>query len=76
MWTQAEKTLFPTLLSKLKKREEPIKKELKMHQDKIKAIDAELSKAMQRNKIAQNEYESEKEIFDLKQEKIKILYST
>lgn len=35
-WTEAEKTLLPALISRLQKREEPIKKELKMHQDKLK----------------------------------------
>ena len=56
-WTQAEKTLLPALISRLQKREEPIKKELKMHQDKIKSIDVEVLKASQRIKAQQADFE-------------------
>lgn len=52
IWTNAESTLLPALMSKLKKREEPIKKEVKMQQAKIKAVEAEMGKALLKKKTA------------------------
>jgi len=44
-WTQAEKKLLPVLMSKLEKRELPIKKEIMAHQKKILGLQGEVNKA-------------------------------
>jgi hypothetical protein len=56
-WTQAEKALLPALNSKLSKREEPIRKEVKMYQERIKQLDAEISKLMPISKAAKKEFD-------------------
>ena len=44
-WTQAEKKLLPVLITRLNKREMPIKKEINMHQKKIQALEVDVNKA-------------------------------
>ena len=43
-WTAAERKLLPVLQSRLKKREQPIKKEIKMRQDRINALGPNVNK--------------------------------
>ena len=75
-WTQAEKTLLPPLTNRLEKREEPIKKEVKMHQDKIKQLEVEVSKQFQIKKILQTEFEGIKEQYEIQKEKLSVLATT
>ena len=63
-WTHAEKTILPGLISKLKKREEPIRKEIKMHQDKIRTIETESAKHFQRKRAAEVELSKAREKLD------------
>ena len=44
-WTAAQRKLLPVLKSRLKKREAPIKREIKHRQDKINALEIEVNKS-------------------------------
>ena len=44
-WTAAQRKLLPVLKSRLKKREAPIKREIKHRQDKINTLEIEVNKS-------------------------------
>ena len=56
MWTAAEKKLFPVLLSRLKKKEMPIKKEITMHQKKIQVLQTEANRVFGLKEAVSPEY--------------------
>jgi predicted nuclease with TOPRIM domain len=64
------------LISKLKKREEPIKKEIKMHQDKIKSIETESSKCFQRKRADEKEFQKVKERLEQISDRVSVLNQT
>ena len=75
-WTAAQRKLLPVLKSRLKKREAPIKREIKHRQDKINALEIEVNKSFQIKQVLQKEYQAVKESFDLFNEKAKVLEQT
>jgi len=72
-WTQAEKKLLPVLVTRLNKREKPIKQEIKMHQKKIQALEVDVNKAFQVVHALKSDYQSSKEMYEIFSEKASIL---
>ena len=75
-WTQAEKKLLPVLMSKLEKREMPIKKEIMAHQKKIRSMEVEVNKAFQSVQALRGDYTQSRDMYEVSAEKASVLDQT